>query len=646
MASQTAPDFLCLLERSYLLCDIESRGFPIQYASAGFADLYETHPLDCQQKKCGALVGIESIETSDPAVESCVKACGLRPSEVRRALHALRDRAARQVEHMLAEGTGRFVTVNQALTGRLLVVAVVLHVLTHPASGRRYALGFQHDFTDVVSLRELLEKAMDGHDAAADEHTIAFSRRCSDILDRDDFVAHLHRTMQDVCFTSPASLICSLPTSATNARQGMANSSLGNRRGLCPLSTLSISQDPLHAEKSQESMEDPKTCEGVFFRKETLDDGDPVSPIFDCGPFARLVSEGGEDRWRTGRPKRFASLHLESGAISPFVRQASGDLSSRRGLGRLTISSGSSTQMSQDSYLQKLTSDGYIVGSIVARSRHNRSSSVIQAQKGPRYFAVKCVPRGDGEYLSQLLEEEYQLLKSFQHPGIVKVIDLKKADDGSAMIMELIPGRRLCERMSSFSSDECHEILSKILGALEYLHKHHRVAHRDLKAENIIVDMASEEAEVGGRILLKLIDFGSACRDMSPRESVAAERSSSKNSNISRASSFHDNIDNQILPPARLGGRGDIFERDVFAVGLVMVGLLSKREIFTNDVFVGIDLNLSLPHVTPAASDYASALLHSNPSFRPKVDEARALLPEVATWFLQQADSEEDLQSS
>lgn len=531
MLSGTLPDESCLswlLKSSYIICDSNVVGFPIQYASAGFTDLFQAYPSECQHKKCGALVGIESIQASSPSIESCMQACGLSEEEVRRALGVLRARAECEVKQMVAVGTGSFITLNQTLKGKLLVVSVVLHDLRHPASDRPYALGFQHDLTGHISVEDLFKAAFDRADIGLQGRQM-FLKECLDMLRKDDVLLHLHRSMEISCLAE-----------ATGS--------------FSPVGSLS----PSNSESS------------VTIR-----------------------------------------------------RRAPGQLSKRKRFGHLALVNDMSRSrlFSSDGYMQRLMQSGFIPGSFIARSRCNCNAKVIQADKDGVKYAAKCVAEGDGEYLSDVLEKEYEILKNLSHPSIVKAREIVIASSGSAMVMEFIPGHALCQSICSLSLQEGHDILSKVMNALVYLHIHHQIAHRDLKAENIMVNTQTDDTQVGGHTSVKLIDFGSA------RHKEASQT----------ASLFCENVDGRILPPGYHAGCGDIFELDVFAVGLLFASILANRETFTSDVFHGLDLKLQLPGTSSITEEYVGAVLNLDPALRPKIDVAWQNLPAAECWLSEQS---------
>ncbi len=107
------------------------------------------------------------------------------------------------------------------------------------------------------------------------------------------------------------------------------------------------------------------------------------------------------------------------------------------------------------------------------------------------------------------------------HPSILAlraVYRLPRA--GFALVTELLHGcelyRRVEERGSLPEAEACH-VMRQLLDALRFMHAR-RIAHRDLKLENI---MLTGECTRGG-ITVKLIDFGYAKRLAGPGAACAA----------------------------------------------------------------------------------------------------------------------------
>jgi len=118
--------------------------------------------------------------------------------------------------------------------------------------------------------------------------------------------------------------------------------------------------------------------------------------------------------------------------------------------------------------------------------------------------ALKVLPdafASDPDRLARF-EREAQLLASLNHPNIAHVYGLEHADDVQALVMELVEGQTLADRIARgpIPLDEALSIAKQIAEALEAAHEQ-GITHRDLKPANIKV-------RPDGTV--KVLDFGLA----------------------------------------------------------------------------------------------------------------------------------------
>jgi eukaryotic-like serine/threonine-protein kinase len=121
-----------------------------------------------------------------------------------------------------------------------------------------------------------------------------------------------------------------------------------------------------------------------------------------------------------------------------------------------------------------------------------------------REVAVKTLPEafsGDPERLARF-EREARMLAALNHPAIAAIYGLEEADGLRLIVMELVPGETLSEKLSHgpLPMDEALKIARQIADALEAAHER-GIIHRDLKPANIKVTP-------GGRV--KVLDLGLA----------------------------------------------------------------------------------------------------------------------------------------
>jgi serine/threonine protein kinase len=105
--------------------------------------------------------------------------------------------------------------------------------------------------------------------------------------------------------------------------------------------------------------------------------------------------------------------------------------------------------------------------------------------------------------LRRRFRRESSILRSIDHPGIVRILDAGEDDDDRAFtVMELLEGETLASRLArsgAMTPREAGPILLGLAGALSALHAR-GVVHGDLKPENVFL---TEHAP-----FVKLVDFG------------------------------------------------------------------------------------------------------------------------------------------
>ena len=97
---------------------------------------------------------------------------------------------------------------------------------------------------------------------------------------------------------------------------------------------------------------------------------------------------------------------------------------------------------------------------------------------------------------------EINLIKQMDHPFIAKLYDIVTEDDYTYLVMEFCENGNLLDFVNNngrLSETQARRYFSQLLSALEYCHNVKFVAHRDLKAENVLLDRNNN---------IRLIDFG------------------------------------------------------------------------------------------------------------------------------------------
>ena len=121
------------------------------------------------------------------------------------------------------------------------------------------------------------------------------------------------------------------------------------------------------------------------------------------------------------------------------------------------------------------------------------ATGLVYAGQDPalqREVAIKVLKPGVGESVEQRFVREGRLLARLRHPGIVGVHGVGLQAGRPYLVMDLLVGSSLEERLAqhgAYTWGEAVELASAIAEALSYAHRM-GVLHRDLKPENVVLD--------------------------------------------------------------------------------------------------------------------------------------------------------------
>jgi len=199
----------------------------------------------------------------------------------------------------------------------------------------------------------------------------------------------------------------------------------------------------------------------------------------------------------------------------------------------------------------------------VYRARDSRLGRDVALKVLPEVFAA------DAQRMARF-EREAKVLASLNHPGIASIYGLEESGSARALVMELVEGPMLSERIAqgAIPMDEALPIARQICEGLEYAHER-GIIHRDLKPAN--VKLTPEGA-------VKLLDFGlaKALED----EAVAGDPSTSPT--ISRLSTQAGVIlgTAAYMSPEQARGRPADRRADIWAFGCLLYEMLTAKRAF------------------------------------------------------------------
>jgi serine/threonine protein kinase len=129
--------------------------------------------------------------------------------------------------------------------------------------------------------------------------------------------------------------------------------------------------------------------------------------------------------------------------------------------------------------------------------------SVFQVEHAGKMFVLKV----SVSIYARYLELEYNIGCIILHPYFVPALDLFEVDEFTCLLFEYVPGQTLTEFMRTPRSMNVKKlIVYQLTFAIGYLHSECKIAHLDLKPDNILIVISPE-----GLLQLKIIDLGLAC---------------------------------------------------------------------------------------------------------------------------------------
>ncbi|HEV2214916.1 MAG TPA: serine/threonine-protein kinase, partial [Terracidiphilus sp.] len=206
-----------------------------------------------------------------------------------------------------------------------------------------------------------------------------------------------------------------------------------------------------------------------------------------------------------------------------------------------------------------------------------------------RDVALKVLPDSmapDPQRMARF-EREAKTLASLNHPNIASIYGLEESAGAGALVMELVEGETLQERIARSSkartslsggpvrlqTEECLSIAKQIAEALEYAHEH-GVVHRDLKPANIKITPQGT-VKVLDFGLAKVLTGGDSAASMDPSNSPTLSIAATNMGLILGTAAY--------MAPEQAKGKTVDRRADVWAFGCVFYEMLAGRRAFEGE---------------------------------------------------------------
>lgn len=220
-----------------------------------------------------------------------------------------------------------------------------------------------------------------------------------------------------------------------------------------------------------------------------------------------------------------------------------------------------------------------------------------------REVAIKRLLSADESSSQSQVEATFQreatTLAAMQHPNIVQIFDFDRDEEGSYVVMEMLEGETLKERIDRgpLSWDTFVSVARQALDAINAAHSK-GILHRDLKPENLFL----HKTPSGSRVL-KILDFG-----LAKLSSVPSKQTMDQSGNV--FGSIYYMAPEQFMRQP-LDGRTDLY-----ALGCVFYQALTSRFPFHGETM------------------QATMEAHMHHQVKPVLDRRPDMSPQVAEWVM------------
>ncbi|WAR58645.1 hypothetical protein PtB15_5B880 [Puccinia triticina] len=230
----------------------------------------------------------------------------------------------------------------------------------------------------------------------------------------------------------------------------------------------------------------------------------------------------------------------------------------------------------------------WVKGELIGKGSFGQVYLALNATNG-EMLAVKQVElpktRSDRECERQksvvnALKSEIHLMRDLEHPNIVQYLGFEETTEYLSIFLEYVPGGsigRCLRRHGAFELNVIKYFTAQILDGLKYLHGLH-ILHRDLKADNLLVDFSGN---------CKISDFGI---------SKKSEHVYEDNTQMSLQGSIFWMAPEVVHNPAKKGYSAKV---DIWSLGCVVLEMFAGRRPWSDEEAIQAMFKLGAERLRP-----------------------------------------------
>ncbi|XP_050425537.1 calcium/calmodulin-dependent protein kinase type 1 isoform X2 [Adelges cooleyi] len=158
----------------------------------------------------------------------------------------------------------------------------------------------------------------------------------------------------------------------------------------------------------------------------------------------------------------------------------------------------------KDSEKAQSIEDKYDIKDQLGTGAFSEVKLAVSKERPNEMYAVKIIDKKALKGKEDSLDNEIKVLRRLTHPNIVQLLETFEDKSKVYLIMELVTGGELFDRIvqkGSYTEKDAAHLIRQVLEAVDYMHEQ-GVVHRDLKPENLLYYSTDEDSKI------MISDFG------------------------------------------------------------------------------------------------------------------------------------------
>ncbi|XP_026821083.1 calcium/calmodulin-dependent protein kinase type 1 isoform X2 [Rhopalosiphum maidis] len=163
-----------------------------------------------------------------------------------------------------------------------------------------------------------------------------------------------------------------------------------------------------------------------------------------------------------------------------------------------------SKKTKKDAEKSQSIEDKYDVKDLLGTGAFSEVRLAVSKERPNEMYAVKIIDKKALKGKEDSLDNEIKVLRRLTHPNIVQLLETFEDKSKVYLIMELVTGGELFDRIvqkGSYTEKDAAHLIRQVLGAVDYMHEQ-GVVHRDLKPENLLYYSTDDDSKI------MISDFG------------------------------------------------------------------------------------------------------------------------------------------